>query len=177
MTVFFNREEDGFIGSSEFVAQLPDASLGPVAEAHIFEMVGYRDATPGSQKVPQGLPIPFAPTVGDFLGLVANRGSNAIAEELIGMAASYVPGFPVLALKVSLGLENVFKDLTRSDHAPFWQAGIPAIMWTETSEFRNPHYHLASDTPDTLDYAFLADVTRLALTRAASYARHPDRLK
>lgn len=34
-------------------------------------------------------------------------------------------------------------------------------MWTDTSEFRNPNYHAASDTPDTLDYNALADVTRM----------------
>ena len=51
--------------------------------------------------------------------------------------------------------------LLRSDHAPFWEKGIPALMWTDTSEFRNPHYHLATDTPETLDYEFLAGVTRL----------------
>jgi hypothetical protein len=44
-------------------------------------------------------------------------------------------------------------------------------MWTDTSEFRNPHYHQASDTPDTLDYAFVSEVTKLALARAVSHAR------
>ena len=53
--------------------------------------------------------------------------------------------------------------LHRSDHAPFWKANIPSIMWTDTSEFRNPHYHAATDTPDTLNYPFLTQVTQ-ALT-------------
>lgn len=34
-------------------------------------------------------------------------------------------------------------------------------MWTDTANFRNPHYHMKSDTPDTLDYDFMAGVTRL----------------
>ena len=51
--------------------------------------------------------------------------------------------------------------LLRSDHAPFWREGIPALMWTDTAEFRDPHYHLPTDTPETLDYEFLARVTRL----------------
>jgi hypothetical protein len=53
----------------------------------------------------------------------------------------------------------------RSDHAPFWEADIPALMWTDTAEFRNPNYHQATDTPDTLDYAFMTEVARL-LVRA-----------
>jgi Zn-dependent M28 family amino/carboxypeptidase len=170
MIVFFNREEDGLIGSREFVAHLIEQSAVRIGEAHIFEMVGYRDLAHGSQQLPHGLPLLSVPRVGDFLALVANKRSNKIAESLTSLAACYVPDFPVLALKAYLGIERLFADLQRSDHAPFWQAGIPAIMWTDTSEFRNPHYHRASDTPDTLDYAFMADVTRLALARVMSLA-------
>jgi hypothetical protein len=164
MIVLFNREEDGLLGSREFVAQ----SAGAVEEAHIFEMVGYCTRAPGSQKMPPGLPGVSAPDVGDFLGLLANCYSNAVAENLLTLAATYVPAFPVLALKIYLGIERYFGDLLRSDHTPFWEAGIASLMWTDTSEFRNPHYHRASDTPDTLDYEFLSKVTQLALARAVS---------
>jgi Zn-dependent M28 family amino/carboxypeptidase len=171
MIVFFNREEDGLLGSREFVAHLADQSGRSVKEAHVFEMVGYRDRAPGSQKMPRGLPPLLASNVGDFLALLANRGSNAIAEDLVDLAACYVPQFPVRGLKIYFGIEKAFADLNRSDHAPFWQAGIPCIMWTDTSEFRNPHYHLASDTPETLDYDFMSEVAKLALARAMSQDR------
>jgi hypothetical protein len=52
-----------------------------------------------------------------------------------------------------------FPVLARSDHTPFWAHKTPAIMWTDTSEFRNPNYHRDTDPPDTLDYAFLRGVT------------------
>jgi len=167
MIVFFNREEDGLLGSSEFVAHLA-GQASSIKEAHIFEMVGYSDGSPESQRMPPGLPPLLAPDVGDFLALLANSGSNMIAENLINLAACYVRPFPVIALKIYFGLEKAFGDLNRSDHAPFWRAGIPCIMWTDTSEFRNPHYHRASDTPDTLDYAFMSEVTKLALSRMIS---------
>lgn len=166
MIVFFNREEDGLLGSAEFVAEFP---RGRVQEAHVFEMVGYCTREPGSQRLPH-LPGVTGPDVGDFLALLANRHSNRIAEELLTLAASYVPESSVMALKVYMGLEKHFGHLNRSDHAPFWQAGIPAIMWTDTSEFRNPHYHRASDTPETLDYSFMAQVTRLAVARTLAEA-------
>jgi Zn-dependent M28 family amino/carboxypeptidase len=170
MIVLFNREEDGLLGSSEFVASLADLPDWRAREVHIFEMVGYRDRTPGSQAMPPGLPIVGTRDVGDFLALLANRSSNAIAEDLLRLAARYIPHTPVAALKVYLGLEKAFEHLNRSDHAPFWRAGIPSIMWTDTSEFRNPHYHLASDTPDTLDYDFMTDVAKLVLARVAASA-------
>jgi Zn-dependent M28 family amino/carboxypeptidase len=166
MIVLFNREEDGLLGSSEFVTHLAGQSAWAIEEAHIFEMVGFCAHVRGSQRMPPGLPGVAAPDVGDFLAILANRKSNAIAEKLLRLAASYVPQSPVLALKIYLGVERFFGHLHRSDHAPFWKAGIPSLMWTDTSEFRNPHYHLVSDTPDTLDYDFISQVTKLALARA-----------
>jgi hypothetical protein len=168
MIVFFNREEDGLIGSSEFVAHLAQQTAWRIKEAHVFEMVGYCDRAHGSQKLPPGLPVRLVRNTGDFLGLIANSGSNAIAEDLLALAACYVPQFPVAALKVYLGMEKFFGHLTRSDHAPFWKAGIPSLMWTDTSEFRNPHYHRPSDTPDTLDYDFMGEVVKLVLARVVS---------
>ncbi len=50
------------------------------------------------------------------------------------------------------------RNFSRSDHVPFWQAGIPAIQITDTANFRNPHYHQPSDLPDTIDYDRLADI-------------------
>jgi hypothetical protein len=171
MIVLFNREEDGLLGSRDFVAGLAAEPRCMVAEAHVFEMVGFCTRSAASQRVPPGLPGFIAPDVGDFLALLANRRSNAIAEGLLTLAATYVPQPPVLALKIYLGVERYFTHLLRSDHAPFWEAGIPSVMWTDTSEFRNPHYHLASDTPDTLDYVFLSRVAQLALARAVSRVR------
>ena len=46
------------------------------------------------------------------------------------------------------------------DHASFWDAGLPALMVTDTASFRNPNYHLPSDTIDTLDFTFMAELVR-----------------
>ena len=47
-----------------------------------------------------------------------------------------------------------------SDHAPFWDYAYPAVMLTDTAFLRNPNYHQPTDTPDTLDYTFLANSAR-----------------
>ena len=121
MIVFFNREEDGLLGSREFVAHLEGQSAWSIDEAHIFEMVGYRDRAPHSQAMPPELPGVIAPDVGDFLALIANQHSNATADKLITLAASYIPATQVLALKIYMGLEKWVGHLHRSDHAPFWR--------------------------------------------------------
>jgi hypothetical protein len=44
------------------------------------------------------------------------------------------------------------------------------VLVTDTADFRNPHYHRAGDTPDTLDYERLAAITgatALTLSRTA----------
>src|SRR5207248_2318474 len=168
--VAFNCEEDGLAGSRDFVASyLPDAPF-KVRCAHILEMVGYASSASGSQRVPKGLPLKVSDK-GDFLGLLANRRSNSVLDSVVRHATTYTPQLPVTGLKVRLGLEKHFPVLARSDHAPFWAEDIPALMWTDTSEFRNHNYHRHTDTPDTLDYAFLRNVTQLLTASVIEQAR------
>lgn len=165
--VGFNREEDGLLGSYDFVDNyLP--SDWPLKEVHILEMVGYCDHTEGSQGLPPNLPIKLSHNKGNFLALIGNRHSNSLLKPILKCAQTYVPEFPVWGLKVFFGLEKRFSDLRRSDHAPFWDKKIPAFMWTDTSEFRNANYHQPTDTPDTLDYEFLKKVTQVLLARVLS---------
>ena len=156
----FNREEDGLLGSRDFVeSYLPQAAF-KVRCAHILEMVGYASSEPGSQRLPTGLPVKISDR-GDFLGLLANGHSAKAMDFVLRQARTHVPELPVTGLNVKFGLEKYFPVLSRSDHAPFWGQKIPAIMWTDTSEFRNHNYHRETDTLDTLNYPFLRLVTQL----------------
>jgi hypothetical protein len=158
------------LGSTDFVNNFLLRQKIPVACAHILEMVGYASSLPRSQSVPPGLPVRVSST-GDFLGVLGNRNSVKQLNEVLVTARTYFPQFPVVGLRVTLGLEKYFPVLLRSDHAPFWLKKLPSVMWTDTSEFRNKNYHQASDTPDTLDYDFLHNVTRLLLLTALHQCR------
>lgn len=160
MFVVFNCEEDHQRGSKEFVRSYVHKNHVEIKEAHVLEMVGYCSREKNSQRLPASLPI-HVPDAGDFLGIIGNRLSNSIVDQLLCRANTYLDDFPVLGLKVYLGLENVFYHLQRSDHRPFWKAGIPSLLWTDTAEFRNENYHRVSDTPDTLDYRFMKKVAQL----------------
>lgn len=160
--VAFNCEEDGLLGSSDWVERfLPTAGYKVVC-SHILEMVGYASSAPGSQKVPPGLPLSL-PDRGDFIGLLTNSKGAPMMKQALHVIRTERPELPANGVEVMLGLEKYFPVLLRSDHAPFWKAGIPSLMWTDTSEFRNPHYHAPTDQPDTLNYEFLTHVTQ-ALT-------------
>ena len=66
----------------------------------------------------------------------------------------------------------MIRNLRRSAHAPFWLAGIPAVMISDTANFRNPHYHRPTDTPDTVDPGLVAKAARMvinAIERGAIY--------
>lgn len=156
----FNAEEEGFAGSRDFVQH---SSLVPRV-VHVLEMVGYTDRRPGAQRRPVYLPIRI-PDVGDFLGVIANRKSTLEVERVREAARRSQMGPRLLTLSTRFGVERLLLDLLRSDHVPFWKRGIPALMWTDTANFRNPHYHRGSDTPDTLDYEFM---TRVCLLLQAS---------
>jgi Zn-dependent M28 family amino/carboxypeptidase len=155
----FNCEEDGMLGSAELAAYLKQTGCR-VRVAHILEMVGFASSQPRSQHLPTGLPIRL-PERGDFLGLLANQTSGEQMDYILGQARTYLPEFSVIGLEVPVGAEQALPVLARSDHVPFWDQGIPAVMWTDTSEFRNPHYHQMTDTPETLDYHFLRQVTQV----------------
>lgn len=154
--VAFDGEECGLIGSRALVAGL---GRHRPEQVHVLEMVGYTSKEPGSQRNP--VPVIDAPTVGDFLGLVGTYGSRRVLDHVLATADYHaVPVQGLFLPDVPLEMiGRISHHLLRSDHAPFWEQGIPALMWTDTSEFRNPHYHLATDTPETLDYEFLARVT------------------
>ncbi|HYT60368.1 MAG TPA: M28 family peptidase [Haliangiales bacterium] len=157
--VSFNREEDGMLGSQDFVQWLASSSI-QVKYVHVLEMVGYASDEAGSQRIPPGLPVRVSDQ-GNFLALLANRKSYRVLDALLVRASTYLPGFPAIGLRVSAGLEKFFPVLLRSDHAPFWQRRMPATLWTDTSEFRNPFYHQPGDKPHTLNYRFLLSVTQL----------------
>ncbi len=70
----------------------------------------------------------------------------------------------------------VLSNLDRSDHAQFWNVGVPAIAITDTAVLRNPHYHRPTDTPDTLDYTRLAAVTAATAMLAISADSATERI-
>lgn len=59
----------------------------------------------------------------------------------------------------SICLPEKIGEIRLSDNSSFWDQGYPALMLTDTSYLRNPNYHQASDTPETLDYPRMTEVT------------------
>jgi Zn-dependent M28 family amino/carboxypeptidase len=150
----FNLEELNMIGSSYFAKKLKSA--GSKVDAMVsLEMVGYTDSRPGSQKYPIGLSA-FYPDRGDFIGVIGNWNSASLLRRFTRQMRQ-VRGLPVETLSVP-GNGGLIPAVRLSDHSPFWDAGYPALMVTDTSFFRNPHYHASTDTLETLNLDFMAKI-------------------
>jgi Zn-dependent M28 family amino/carboxypeptidase len=154
--VAYDLEEAGLLGSWRHAQRLRQHHTD-VRGMISLEMLGYTDQRPGSQQMPPMLAGSY-PDVGDFIGVVANEASRNLYDIILAGLRG-VRGLPVEGL-IAPGTGRVLPESRLSDHSSFWDFGFPALMITDTSFYRNPHYHEASDTPDTLDYPFLAKVTR-----------------
>ncbi|MDH4079055.1 MAG: M28 family peptidase [Nitrospira sp.] len=159
--IAFNLEEENLLGSSAYVSFLKE-NRETIHGAIILECVGYASHQQDSQKTPPGLPISI-PTTGDFIGVIGNERSQALTGFVVQAMKSHLPTVPL----VVLGNGELLPDTRRSDHTSFWEQGFPAVMLTDTANFRNPHYHQPTDTLDTLNLDFLASVAE-GVTAAVS---------
>jgi len=148
--IAFDQEEWGLLGSKALSRELKEK--GQKLKLMVsLEMLAYT-----SEK--QDYPLPAMKKLygekGDFIALVANTGSSLM---LPGLAASMGKYVPTKVLPVPLN-GDVLPDVRLSDHSPFWDQGYNAMMVTDTSFLRNPHYHEPTDTVDTLDLEFFSKV-------------------
>jgi Zn-dependent M28 family amino/carboxypeptidase len=185
-----DMEEIGLIGTR---ALLPALIPGrPVRGAVVFESLAFTATAPGSQTVPPGMDQRYRGQIarlrrrgvaGDFTALIYNGRSRPLAR-ILGEGLAHTAGpdaplflrdpndIPIIGRLLTQAVPAV-RNFARSDHAVFWAAGIPAVLVTDTANFRNPHYHRPTDTPETLDYERIAAIVRatvLLLARTAGLA-------
>jgi len=118
-----------------------------------LEMLGYYRTERRTQRYPPVFRW-FYPDRGDFIALVSNFRSR---REMRRLATAFraVSSFPLEHAATFAWIPGV----AWSDHWSFWRRGYRAVMVTDTAFFRNPNYHGPRDTPDTLDYPRLEQVT------------------
>jgi hypothetical protein len=177
----WDEEERGLVGSQAY-ARRARADGEAIAAAYVFEMIGFRSSEPDTQRLPPGLNIVFPRQAaqirengnrGDFIALVGDESARASLTAMERTAASVGLPTVTIALTAAQTASALYGDLQRSDHAPFWAAGYPAIQITDTAEFRNARYHCrgGQDTADTLDPAFMGQVVQATVASAAETLR------
>ena len=162
--VFFDAEEphdaavpgDGrnfAFGSQAFVDADPHANDLAV----ILESVGYTCDEPGCQHVPGGVPDSF-PRDGHALYWAVNHSQRDWSADLATWRAASA-GHDAIAVSIPDQGAGI-RQSRFSDHTPFWDVDVDAILVTDTALLRNPAYHRPGDRPDKLDPALLADAAR-----------------
>jgi Zn-dependent M28 family amino/carboxypeptidase len=169
MVAIWDQEEVGLIGSNAWAQHARKRGLN-IQHAYVYEMIGYRDTRPNTQRMPKGLEwlYPAAKRyleerdfAGDSIVLV---GTDAALMQDFAQAAD-LHDLPTLPLHVWWRLRNLCpRDLRRSDHDAFWRNGYQATMITDSANFRNPYYHSVRDSIETIDIAFACAVVQTTIS-------------
>ena len=130
--ILFGGEEQGLHGSIQYVASLSAAERTRIAAVVNMDMIGTRNRTT------RGVLLEGASL------------SASVIDALSAAAAAYA------GLEVTTSL-NPFN----SDHVPFIDAGIPAVLTIEAADSANTNIHTANDTIDRIDYDLLTSIVRM----------------
>ena len=132
--ILFGGEEQGLFGSLAYVAELPDAERTRIRAVLNMDMIGGRN-TPEPGVLLEGAEV-----------------SQHVLDALARAAATYTG----LAVSTSLNPFN-------SDHVPFIEAGIPAVLTIEADDSANTRPHTANDTLDAVDPDLAIEILRMNL--------------
>jgi Zn-dependent M28 family amino/carboxypeptidase len=149
--IAFDQEEWGLFGSAALARELRRAAQA-VKLMVSLEMLAF---TAAHQAYPIAAMRALYGERGDFIAVIANVGASLLLPGLAHRMGAHVR---TKLLPVPNG-GRALPDVRLSDHSPFWDQGYDAVMVTDTSFLRNPHYHRMTDTIETLDLPFLAAVT------------------
>jgi Zn-dependent M28 family amino/carboxypeptidase len=141
-----------YMGSAVHASSLQKAGI-KVRAMICYEMIGYFSEQPNSQRFPNEALAALYPSVGNFIIVVGKQGQEAFTEQVQRLMQPHAHlDVQRINLPEEMGLAGL------SDHRNYWHHGYQAVMINDTSFLRNPHYHLPSDTINTLDFPRMAEV-------------------
>jgi Zn-dependent M28 family amino/carboxypeptidase len=170
--VAFALEEPPHFASADMGSAVHAASLnkeGAQVRGMIsLEMIGYFKDEPNTQEFPSPAIAAHYPDRGNFIVVAGTPEQRPLVDrvEKTMKAGTTLPIYSIVAPRSVPGIDL-------SDQRSYWEEGFPAVMLTDTSFYRNPHYHTASDRPETLDYARMAQVVDGVLSAVRHLAGSP----
>ena len=172
------------LGSQEFVRRVKQENI-EVSNIINFDCLGWISNQKGTQKtLPIGKEIQpivkvhktdLNDNVGNFIGVMGEKNSQLILNEFLKHCESSDVDIPYFGLCIPLEYKDIVKampDTLRSDHAPFWQAGISGIFISDTANFRSDFYHTPADTYQRLDYDSLGKISTATIKTILSFNNH-----
>ncbi|MGH8066778.1 MAG: M28 family metallopeptidase [Candidatus Entotheonellia bacterium] len=137
--VLFGGEEQGLLGSVQYVQSLPTEERARIRAIINMDMIGTLN-TPAPTVLLEGAPV-----------------SQSVIDDLANAAATYT----------SLTVETSLTPFA-SDHVPFIDAGLPAVLTIEGADSVNNNIHTANDTLVHIDYDLAMEILRMNLALIAT---------
>jgi hypothetical protein len=130
--ILFGGEEQGLFGSTQYVASLPASERQRIRAVVNMDMIGTMNTSIGSVML-EGAPV-----------------SQRVINGLATAAATYT----------NLTVETSLHPFA-SDHVPFINAGVPAVLTIEGADSANGNVHSVNDTIEHLNYDLALEVLRM----------------
>jgi hypothetical protein len=137
--ILFGGEEEGLHGSIQYVAGLPPSERARIRGVINMDMIATLN------------------TVTPTVLLEGGAVSQALMNDLAAAAGTYT----------SLTVQKSFNPFA-SDHVPFINALIPAVLTIEGSDSANANIHTANDTLAHINYGLALDIVRMNLATTAT---------
>ncbi|MDP9135183.1 MAG: M28 family metallopeptidase [Actinomycetota bacterium] len=137
--LLFGGEEEGLWGSRRHVGALGSADRARISAVINMDMIGTVN-TPERTVLIEG---------------------GQVSTGLIDIVATAASTYTSLAVQTSLNPFN-------SDHVPFIEAGIPAVLTIEGTDSANQHIHSDRDTIDHVDSELATEIVRMNVAATAA---------
>jgi len=163
------------VGSSRYAVKAQEEGT-PIKSVIVYDCLGWVSDEEGTQKP---LPIseqlyPFTrlhktehkSTIGNYIAVVASQNSSEQLNKFLVNCKDPSVDIPYYGLHLPFDyqtIHNQARDMLRSDHAPFWELGIPGIFISDTANFRSPFYHTGEDKSNRINYEFLTKIAQVTL--------------
>jgi aminopeptidase YwaD len=140
-------DRGSFVGTRKFVELLKSKEMLDHLKLVIdFETIGFE--ADEQQPIPN---VPIKLDRGDFIAIAINAEAQAECIKINEIDS------PVKRIALPIPNKGLpIPDSRRSDHSVFWDMGINAMLVTDTANFRNPNYHMPTDTE--VDYSYMHSV-------------------
>jgi Peptidase family M28 len=131
--ILFGGQEQGLCGSRQYVARLDTTERARIGAVVNMDMIG--------------VPRTDTPTV-------LLEGGATVSKSMISGLASAAQTYTGLKVHTSCHYHG-------SDHVPFIDADVPAVLTVEGNDAANGGVHSASDTLTHIDYDYALDILRM----------------
>lgn len=148
---FFRTENMGSAKHAQYLKENNINLIGMIS----LEMIGFFSNKKNSQNYPIPLFKLFYPSEANFIAIIGKFEKQSFVKKI---KKNMLQNSDIIVK--SINAPNTIKGMDFSDHLNYWSQGYNAVMVTDSSFYRNPNYHLESDTFEKLNFEKMSEVIK-----------------